>query len=110
MNQANYELQVLVNGRPVKEFYHSVEGTAQTFIEARESTPYTLRVKNNSYRKILAIVAVDGLNVVTGDKSDGYKGRGYIIQPYSAVEIKGFRVSDDEVGQFVFTPKSEGYA
>lgn len=110
MNNGQYSVEVLVNGRPVREFTHSVNGETRTFIEGRNGTQYSLRVRNHSNQRVLAIASVDGLNVVSGDIGDGFKGRGYIIKPNDSVVIKGFRESDKMVGTFQFTTKEESYA
>jgi len=105
MNQNQYALEVLVNGRPVKEYYHD----SKTFVEGRENTQYSLRIRNNSWQRVLAVVSVDGLDVLTG-KPAVPEGGGYIIAPWSTVEIKGFRESNNAVGAFLFTHKSASYA
>lgn len=110
MKNSNYSVEVLVNGRPVREFTHVVNGEPRTFIEGRNGTQYSLRVTNHTGQRILAIASVDGLNVVSGDIGDGFKGRGYIVKPYDSVVIKGFRESDNTVGTFQFTDKEDSYA
>lgn len=110
MNNSQYSVEVIVNGRPVKEYQHYINGEYKTFIEGRSGTEYSLKITNNSNQKLLGISSVDGLNVVSGQTSDGYKGRGYIIQPNTNVIIKGFRQSDDVVGAFKFVSKGNSYA
>jgi len=110
MNSNQYSIEVLVGGRPVREFSKNMDGEYRTFIEGREGSEYQIRIRNGSHKKLLAIAAVDSINVVTGDVSDGYKGRGYIIQPYDSVTIKGYRESDNTVGAFKFTNKHSSYA
>lgn len=110
MKNNSYEVQVLVGGRPVREFTHVVNGEPRTFIEGRNGTQYSLRVTNHTGQRILAIASVDGLNVVSGDIGDGFKGRGYIVKAYDSVVIKGFRESDNTVGTFQFTDKDNSYA
>ena len=93
MNRNSFELQILINGRPVKEYNHNNE----TYIEGRKGTEYTLKVKNNTYHRVLAIPAVDGINVITG-KPATPDDSGYIIDGYNCVEIKGFRKDLETVG------------
>ena len=98
-------MNVLVNGRAVKEYLH--EGL--TFIEAKNGTEFTVEVKNNSYRRVLAIVSVDGLDVVDGKPAESMS-RGYVIDGWSSVKIKGWRKSESEVGAFKFTSSKKSYA
>jgi len=100
-----FELQVLVNGRPVKET--TFQGN--TFIEARRGTQYTLKLKNNTHRRALAVFSVDGIDVLRGKKAEE-TGSGYIVDSYSQIEIKGFRVDDENVSAFRFDDKKESYA
>ena len=105
MNRNSFELQILINGRPVKEYNHNNE----TYIEGRKGTEYTLKVKNNTYQRVLAVPAVDGINVITG-KPATPDDSGYIIDGYNCVEIKVFRKDLNTVGAFKFTSKGKSYA
>lgn len=104
MNRSQFEVQVLVNGKPVYEITH--EG--KTFIEGRIGTQYTLRVKNNSWQRVMAVISVDGINVVTG-KPAVSEDTGYILSPYNSMEIKGFRQDLSTVGAFKFCQRSQSY-
>lgn len=110
MKNSQYEVEVLIHGKPAKEYSQWSNGEYKTFIEGRPGTEYSLRIYNNSNQKLLAIAAIDSINVVTGKVSDGYQDRGYIIQPCGGVLIKGYRESDSTVGAFKFTNKSDSYA
>jgi hypothetical protein len=100
-----FELQVLVNGRPVKELLHN----SQTYIEARKGTNYTIQLKNKSNRKALAILSLDGIDVIKGRRGEDAQS-GYIVDPYSTIEVKGYRISDEEVAAFVFSDGFKSYA
>ena len=110
MKISEYEVKVVAGNSPVREFYHNVNNETKCFIESRFGSEYKIVVKNNGCKKVLAIIGIDGLNCVTGDKSDGYSGRGYIIPAYSSREITGWRISDDSVSAFKFDRKDKGYA
>lgn len=105
MQKTQYELSVLVNGRPIREYGHR----GLTFVEGRKNQPYTIKFRNNSARRCLAVVSIDGVDVVDG-KPATQESRGYIVPAYSAVEIKGWRTSTESVNDFVFTDKAEGYS
>lgn len=111
MNRNSFELQVLVNGRPVAEHNRSNNPTYQgyTFVEARRGTNYSIRLRNNTWRRVLAVVSVDGIEVLKGQPADKAE-TGYIINGNSDLKIKGYRISDTEVAEFVFDDGSKSYA
>ena len=97
-------MSICINGRPTKEY--SQKG--MTFIEARHGTNYTVKLKNDNGYKVMAVLSVDGLDVITGKPAED-SNKGYILDPYSSVEIKGYRVSDETSAAFVFTSKGKSY-
>lgn len=102
-----YRTRILVNGRPIK-VYHDGEG--KSWIEGRKGTEFTIKVENNSFGRILAIVSVDGLNVINAEHEIPEKSRGYIIQSHSNINIPGWKISSDKVKKFLFTNKETSYA
>jgi len=105
MHKANYELSVLVNGRPVREFFHK----DRFLIESRDGTEYTLKLKNHSHKRIMAVVSVDGIDVLKG-KSAAEAESGYIVNAFSTTEIKGYRIDDNNVAIFKFSDGKKSYA
>jgi hypothetical protein len=105
MQHLNYELSVLVNGRPIREYGHR----GITFVEGRRNKSYTIKFRNNLARRVLAVVSIDGIDVVDG-KNATQESRGYVVPAYASVEIKGWRTSTEKVNDFVFTNKPEGYS
>lgn len=107
MNTNKYGLEVLVSGTSGKKNIAKLSHNGKLFIEAKDGTEYSLRVSNSTGKRVMAIITVDGVNVVDGTKDE--KGTGYIVNAYSAVEIKGFRESTTHVGNFKFAVKGKGY-
>lgn len=101
----NPEIEILVAGKPIRKYAH----LGKTFIESRLDTEFTIKIKNNSSQRILAVPAVDGLSVLDGLEASEKSG-GYVLNGYSSYEVKGFRVSDDQVNPFKFTDKKESFA
>lgn len=97
-------LELLVNGKPVQEFNHK----GKTFVESRIGTQYTLKLRNNSWQRVLAVISVDGVNVISGEP-ESKDGPGYIIPAFQAIDVNGFRQDLDSVGTFKFTQKSRSY-
>ncbi len=104
MQKSNFEVEVLVNGKPAKEYYHK----GDTFIEGREGTHFSLRLRNNSSSRVLFVPSIDGLSVMDG-KNASFDSSGYIVKAHSTVIIDGWRVSNEEVAQFFFAKKEDSY-
>lgn len=104
MYKSNIGVRVCVNGRPVKEYRHD----GLLFIESRHGTNYSIKVTNDNGYRVMAIVSVDGLDVITGKPAEETP-TGYIVDSYSSTEIKGYRISDTESAAFVFSSKGESY-
>jgi hypothetical protein len=104
MKQGMFELDVAVNGKPVREYSHS---DGRVYVEAKGGTQYTLRVKNNGWKRIMVVLSVDGIDVLEGKPAEECK-RGYIINGYSSETIKGYRVDKDNVAAFKFFRKKDG--
>lgn len=99
----SFDLNILVNGNRCKQYHHQ----GKTFIEAKHGSEYVIEIKNNYWKRVLAVASVDGLNVLTG-KTASDKDTGYIVGAHSAEKIKGFRFSDNEWAMFKFGYKFYG--
>ena len=93
----SFDINVLVNGSRCKLYNHR----GRTFVEAKEGSEYVVEIKNNSWEKILAVLSVDGLNVIDGLPAES-TGSGYIIDKYCAQKFYGFQYSDEKVATFKF--------
>lgn len=78
-------------------------------IAGRPGARYAVRLVNNSGERVLAVVAIDGVNVVSGETASVGQ-RGYVLEPWQRTEITGWRKSDDEVAAFEFTSLANSYA
>ena len=104
MTMHNVSMHVQVNGRACKEYSHK----GMSFIEARSGTNYTVKIKNDNPYRVMAVLSVDGLDVVTGKPAEE-TNTGYIIDAYSSLDVKGYRISDDNSASFIFTSKGKSY-
>lgn len=105
MYKDKYELSVLVNGKNLREYYHQ----NRFYVEAREGSEYTLKLKNHSHKKLLAIVSIDGVDVIKSKAAIDAES-GYIVQPYSTLNINGYRLNNDAVAAFKFDDGKKSYA
>jgi len=100
-----YDVNILVNGSRCKQYHHD----GKIFIEAKDGSEYTIEVKNNEWKRVLAVCSVDGLDVLSG-KAAKEDAPGYVISGLNTLKIDGFRVSDEKVAKFVFGAKGSSYA
>lgn len=101
---SKYELDIIVNNRPVKKYNHDY----RVYVEGRKNSPYTLRFRNNTGSRVLAILSVDGLSIMDG-KAASDKSSGYVVNAWSTIEVPGWRINSDKVAQFKFRPQEAGY-
>lgn len=104
MRTNHISLEVLVNGTPITEY--SKDG--KRYIEGRKSNKYTLRIKNHTGRFVLVVPSVDGLSVLDG-KHASRDSTGYVLEPHQTYDVKGWRISDEQVRAFQFTRKEASY-
>jgi len=78
-------------------------------VAGRPGARYAVRLVNMSGERVLAVVAIDGVNVVSGETAS-VNQRGYVLEPWQRTEITGWRKSNDEVAAFEFTSLSDSYA
>jgi len=97
-----FSLDVRVNGRNLPQFYHH----SKTWIEGRKGSEFTLFLRNNSHHRRKAVISVDGLNILTGDKN---WERGYVLDPWDYIEVPGWRKDASNVAAFEFSSVKNSY-
>jgi hypothetical protein len=70
---------------------------------------YSIEVHNRLGERILAVTAVDGVNVISGDTAS-WEQTGYVFGAGEGYRIDGWRRSDAEVAAFEFTAAPASYA
>lgn len=104
MNKSNYEVEVLVNGKALREYPHD----GRVYVEGKKGSTFSIRLCNNSGSRKLFVPSIDGLSVMNGDECS-FDSSGYIVRPYSALTIDGWRINDEEVAQFYFSSPTDSY-
>lgn len=102
---ADYEVEVLVRGRPVKTFKHK----GDRFIEGRNGSSFELKITNNTWDRIEVVTSVDGLSVINGEEC-GSDSEGYLVPGKESIVIPGWRLSNDKAAEFVFEDKRKSYS
>ena len=106
MLQNNIEFEIITeNGNKFTEYFHE----NKIFVEGRKGKSYTLRIKNNTANRILAVPSVDGLSVLDGEKAS-HNSNGYVLDAYTTYNIEGWRISNDDVRKFFFTRHDKSYS
>jgi hypothetical protein len=108
MRAANGALTVRLldeSGRPLEGFS---TGSA-TYVVGQHGSRYIIQIQNHTGNRLEAVATVDGLDVINGQPGS-FANRGYIVSPFSTVEIDGFRRSLDTVAAFRFGTVRDSYA
>jgi hypothetical protein len=79
------------------------------YIAGRPGARYAIRVANRTGARVLAVVSVDGVNVVTGQTAAWHQS-GYVLAPWQSYDIAGWRKSQEEVAAFELTALPDSYA
>ena len=79
------------------------------WVAGRPGATYSIEIRNRLGERLLAVTAVDGVNVVSGATA-GWNQIGYVFGPGESYEITGWRKSDAEVAAFTFTDLADSYA
>ncbi len=70
---------------------------------------YGVAVRSKLGRRLLAVPAVDGINVLSGQTA-AWNQSGYVFSSYGQYQITGWRKSNSEVAAFEFAAASDSYA
>ncbi len=89
----------------------SVGGRRKVYAEAVKGDHYRIVVANRLNRRVGVVIAVDGRNIISGQKSWlANTERMYILEPYARYEYTGWRTAQDRVNRFYFTDVPDSYA
>ncbi len=81
----------------------------RAYVAGQPGNEYQVRVRNVAGEDLLAVVSVDGVNVVTGQSAHAAQS-GYVIGSYSALDVSGWRKSMERTAAFYFTTLPDSYA
>jgi hypothetical protein len=79
------------------------------FVPGRPGARYALRVRNLTGARVLVVLAVDGINVISGANAN-WQQTGYVLDAWRSYDIDGWRKSDREIAAFEFAPIERSYA
>jgi hypothetical protein len=99
------EMDVLVDGRPLREYYER----GRTYVEAVYGAEYELRLRNNSSDRVAVALAVDGLNTIDARHMSAWNASKWVIEPYQTITISGWQMSSARARRFYFTNERDSY-
>jgi hypothetical protein len=104
------DVEVLVDGNSAP-LYWKPGAWDRRYFQAFRGRNYSLAVTNQTGRRVGVLIAVDGVNVVSGDRSNlaGTEPM-YVLGPYERAVIRGWRTSLRDVRRFVFVDEERSYA
>ncbi|MCU0937661.1 MAG: hypothetical protein MUC86_00665 [Burkholderiaceae bacterium] len=79
------------------------------YVAGTPGARYAVAVRNRSGGRVLAVVAVDGINAVSGETA-AWQQTGYVLDPGQRYEVRGWRKSQARIAAFEFTALSDSYA
>jgi hypothetical protein len=103
--QASVEIVDRTEGRVLPMYWHQ----GRRYVVGKPGNEYTIRVRNGAAGRILAVMSVDGVNVITGDTASMQQS-GYVLAPNESADIAGWRKSMARTAAFYFTALPDSYA
>lgn len=81
------------------------------YMEAVKGERYSIEVTNLTGRRVAVVIAVDGRNIISGDKSHLRNSeRMYVIAPHTTNAFEGWRTGMTRTNRFYFTNQNDSYA
>jgi hypothetical protein len=105
------DVQVQVDGRGTSPLYVAPGRFDRQYFQAFEGRNYSLVLRNNTGERVGVLVTVDGLNVISGNRSNLSRTESmYVLDPWESATIRGWRTSLNNVRRFVFVDEEHSYA
>jgi hypothetical protein len=104
-NRVNVDIIDRTDGRVLP--IYTFEG--RRYVVGKPGNEYAIRVRNDGGERTLAVMSVDGVNVISGDTASPSQS-GYVLDPHASFEIAGWRTSLSRTAAFYFTTLANSYA
>jgi len=101
----NFDLEILVGGRPLEEYY----ARSKNYVEAIPGAEYEVRVRNPFPFRVAVALSVDGLNTIDARRSSAWNASKWVIEPYGTISINGWQMSSERARRFYFTSEQDSY-
>lgn len=105
------------SGRIEVEIYDRTENrllptysfAGKRYVVGKPGDEYAIRVRNATGERALAVMSVDGVNVINGDTASPRQS-GYVLGPGESADISGWRKDMARTASFYFTMLPDSYA
>ena len=84
-------------------------GSGRNWVVGTPGQEYSIRYCNKTPGRVLAVMSVDGVNVVSGDTAAPSQS-GYVLSAYECADIQGWRKNLARTAAFYFTELPDAYA
>jgi hypothetical protein len=101
----SFEVQVLVDGRPLEEY--AARGVS--YVQAVAGAEYEVRVRNPLPYRVAVALSVDGLNSIDARHTTAWNASKWVIEPYGTITISGWQMSSERARRFYFTSERDSY-
>ncbi|MFO1435033.1 MAG: hypothetical protein U1F34_01155 [Gammaproteobacteria bacterium] len=81
----------------------------QYYVAGKPGNEYRVQLRNQSGGDLLAVVSVDGVNVISGETAH-WRQSGYVIDSWQSLTVDGWRKSMERTAAFYFTRLPDSYA
>ena len=81
----------------------------KAYVVGAPGNEYQITVRNTAGQDVMAVVSVDGVNVVSGETASPTQS-GYVIDRWQQMDIAGWRKSLSRTAAFYFTSLGDSYA
>jgi hypothetical protein len=98
-------VQDRATGRELPVYWHD----GKPYVVGRPGGEYRIVLRNRRGEDFLAVVSVDGVNVLSGETASPDQD-GYVLSAWQRMDVAGWRKSLDEVAAFYFTSLGDSYA
>jgi hypothetical protein len=95
--------------RPDNRALPVYEKDGRRWIVGTPGQEYAIRACNTTGARVLAVMSVDGVNVVSGETAAPSQS-GYVLDAWECTEINGWRKSLSSIAAFYFTELPDSYA
>ena len=99
------EIYDRTDGRVLPTYFHG----GRRYVVGNPGNEYSIRVRNAGVERALAVMSVDGVNVITGDTASTAQS-GYVLAPSQSADIAGWRKDMTRTAAFYFTALPDSYA
>lgn len=103
--ERQFEVRLLVNGRPLDEYHARGKG----YVEAIEGAEYEVRIRNPLPYRVAVALSVDGLNTIDARRTTAWNASKWVIEAYGTINIGGWQMSSERARRFYFTSERDSY-